>query len=77
MTPQGKNTLNFGLARDQVVHLQTAANLYGSSVKQIIFTQSWQLNDFASGASYNCQVTMNFNYKYGVFLILIDFSTKF
>ena len=39
-------TLNFGLARDQVVHLETAANLYASRVKQIIFTQSWQLNDF-------------------------------
>ena len=46
MTPKGNNTLNFGLARDQVVHPETAANLYASSVKQIIFTQSWQLNDF-------------------------------
>ena len=26
MTPQGNNTLNFGLARDQVVQLETAAN---------------------------------------------------
>ena len=30
------NTLNFGLARDQVVHLETEANLYASSAKQRI-----------------------------------------
>ena len=27
MTPQGNNNLNFGLARDHVVHLETAGNL--------------------------------------------------
>ena len=42
-TPKGNNDLNFRLARDQVVHFKTAANLYASRVKQIIFMQSWQL----------------------------------
>ena len=30
LTPQGNNNLNFRLARDQVVHLETVANLYAS-----------------------------------------------
>ena len=30
MTPKGNNTLNFRLAPDQVVHLETAANLFVS-----------------------------------------------
>ena len=37
MTPKGNNNLNFRLASDQVVHFETAANLFASRVKQIIF----------------------------------------
>ena len=37
LTPKGNNNLNFRFARDQVVHLETAANLCASRVKKIIF----------------------------------------
>ena len=30
LTPLGNNNLNFRLAGDEVVHLETAANLYAS-----------------------------------------------
>ena len=36
----GNSDLNFRLA------CETSANLYAGRVKQVIFTQSWQLNDF-------------------------------
>ena len=45
LTPKGNNNLNFRLARDQVVHFETAANLCASRRQEnLLFFQSWQLN---------------------------------
>jgi len=41
LTPLGNNNLNFRLARDQVVHLETAANLMASRHQPIILSQSF------------------------------------
>ena len=40
------NNLNFRFARDQVVHLETAANLCASPRQEKFFLPSWQLNAF-------------------------------
>ena len=37
LTPQENKKLNFGLARDQAVHLETAANLCASRRQEFFF----------------------------------------